>query len=44
MLFGLAQHHKYSIAELENMIAYEKDLIFDMVADYVASKKRAQES
>ena len=39
-IFGMVQHHKYSIDELESMIPYERDLYFDMLHDYV---KREEE-
>jgi hypothetical protein len=35
MIFSMAQHHKYSITELENMIPYERDLYFGMLLDYI---------
>ena len=34
-MFAMAQHHKYSIAELENLIPYERDLYVDMLLDYI---------
>ncbi len=39
VIFMLAQHHKYSIAEIENMIPYERDLYFGMLVDYVEQQK-----
>lgn len=35
IIFMLAQHHKYSIAEIESMIPYERDLYFGMLVDYI---------
>ena len=35
ILFNLAQHHKYSIDEMENMLPYERDLYFGMLTDYI---------
>ena len=35
MIFTLAQHHKYSIDEIENMLPYERDLYFQMLVDYI---------
>jgi hypothetical protein len=34
-IFALAQHHKYSITEIENLIPYERDLYFGMLLDYI---------
>ena len=31
----MAQHHKYSITEIENMLPYERDLYFSMLSDYL---------
>jgi len=35
MIWNLAQHHKYSITELENMLPYERDLYFSMLTNYI---------
>jgi len=35
MIFAMAQHHKYSITEIENMMPYERDLYFGMLVDYI---------
>lgn len=34
-LFSLAQHHKYSISELENILPFERDLYVEMLVDYM---------
>ncbi len=44
MVFSLAQHHKYSITEIENMIPYERDLYVDMLLDYLEQQKQEMES
>jgi hypothetical protein len=31
----MAQHHKYSIADLENLIPYERDLYFSMLIEFI---------
>jgi|TARA_A200000159_G_C7068329_1_gene233294 hypothetical protein len=31
----MAQHHKYSITEIENMIPYERELYFGMIVDFI---------
>ena len=35
MIFSMAQHHKYSINEIENLIPYERDLYFQMLVDHI---------
>jgi hypothetical protein len=34
VLFSLAHHHKYSIADLENLIVFEIDIYLKLIADY----------
>lgn len=31
----MAQHHKYSIAELENLIPFERDIYMNMLLEYL---------
>jgi len=38
-IFALAQHHKYSISELENLIPYERDIYLTMLIEYIEKKK-----
>lgn len=40
-MFALVQHHKYSLAELENMIPWEKHVYVDLLTEYL--KKKDQE-
>ena len=35
----MAQHHKYSITELENMLPYERDLYFSMLVEYLEKQQ-----
>jgi|TARA_R110000744_G_scaffold8945_8_gene29155 hypothetical protein len=35
----MAQHHKYSITELENMLPYERDLYFGMLVEYLEKQQ-----
>jgi hypothetical protein len=35
IIFSLAQHHKYSIADIENLIPYERDLYFEMLIAWI---------
>jgi hypothetical protein len=38
----MAQHHKYSISEIENMLPYERDLYFGMIVDWIEKQKDKQ--
>jgi hypothetical protein len=31
----MAQHHKYSISEIENLIPFERDLYLDMLLEHL---------
>lgn len=44
MVFSLAQHHKYSITEIENLIPYERDLYVDMLMEFLNKQKQEIES
>jgi hypothetical protein len=44
MVFSLAQHHKYSITEIENLIPYERDLYVDMLMEFLEKQKQEIES
>lgn len=35
----MAQHHKYSITELEALIPFERDLYVDMLTKYIDDQK-----
>lgn len=39
MVFAMAQHHKYSISEIENLIPYERDLYFGMIVNYIEQQE-----
>lgn len=41
--FAMAQHHGYSISELENMLPYERDIYISLVADHVQKEKQRRE-
>jgi hypothetical protein len=41
IVFSMAQHHKYSIDEIESLMPYERDLYFNMLIDFL--EKQAQE-
>ena len=34
-IFALAQHHKYSIAEIEDMIPFERDIYYMMLIEHI---------
>jgi hypothetical protein len=38
--FGLMQHHKYSLAELENMMPWEKTIYVALLANYIKEKEQ----
>jgi hypothetical protein len=35
----LAQHHKWSVSEIENMMPYERDLYVDMLRDFLEKER-----
>lgn len=35
----MAQHHKYSIDEIENMLPFERDLYFDMLLEFIKQQE-----
>jgi hypothetical protein len=37
-IFILAQHHKYSISEIENLIPFERDLYIDLLNKHLAEQ------
>jgi hypothetical protein len=39
-VFSLAQHHKYSIRDIENLMPYERDLYMDMLIEFIESTKQ----
>lgn len=45
-VFSLAQHHKYSITEIESLMPFERDIYVQMLVDYlkeVEEVKRKQQ-
>ncbi len=36
--FALAQHHKYSIKEIEDLIPWERDVYTDMLREWIAKE------
>jgi hypothetical protein len=39
----MAQHHKYSIAEIEDMMPYERDIYIDMLLAFLEKQKQEME-
>lgn len=35
VIFALAQHHKYQISEIENLLPFERDFYMDLLLDYI---------
>jgi hypothetical protein len=44
MIFALAQHHKYSITEIESLIPYERDLYVDLLMAHLEEQRQEIES
>ena len=38
-IFALAQHHKYQISEIENLIPFERDIYIDMLIEFIEEQK-----
>jgi hypothetical protein len=43
MNFSLMQHHKYSLAELEDMIPFERDIYITMLVNYLEEEQKRLE-
>jgi hypothetical protein len=41
-IFGMAQHHKYSIDEIESMMPYERDIYFELLIDFLRKQEEQQ--
>jgi hypothetical protein len=37
--FALMQHHKYSLAEIENMIPFERDIYIVMLQQFIKEQE-----
>ena len=44
IIFGMAQHHKYSIKEIEELYPFERDLYFEMLIEYLEQVKNEQQN
>ena len=43
-IFGLAQHHKWSVSDIEGLMPYERDLYFSMLLEFMERQKEAREN
>ena len=43
MNFALMQHHGYSLAEIENMIPFEREVYVGMLVQWLEEEKRNRE-
>jgi DNA replication initiation complex subunit (GINS family) len=41
-IFAMAQHHKYSITEIESMMPYERDVYFSLLINFIEEKKKEE--
>jgi len=44
MNFALMQYHKYSLAEVENMIPFEKEIYVSMLINYLEEENQRIQS
>jgi len=40
----MAQHHNYSLTELEELLPYERDIYMEMLIDHLAEVKEKSQS
>jgi hypothetical protein len=43
-VFALAQHYKYQISEIENIIPYERDIYLDMLLQFIEDSKQQEKN
>jgi|TARA_B100001964_G_scaffold223062_1_gene268612 hypothetical protein len=41
--FGMMQHHKYSLNELDEMLPWEREIYVGMLLNYLEEEKRKRE-
>ena len=39
LTFALAQHHKYSLSDIENLLPFERDIYVDLLLQYLEEIK-----
>tara|TARA_B100001778_G_C18140839_1_gene429321 strand:- start:123 stop:311 length:189 start_codon:yes stop_codon:yes gene_type:complete len=42
--FGLMQHHKYSLTELENMMPFEREIYVGLLLNYIKEEKEKEQA
>jgi hypothetical protein len=42
MVFGLVQHHKYNIFDIENLYPFERDIYYQMLIDHLDKVREEQ--
>jgi len=42
IIFSLAQHHNWSITEIENLIPFERDLYVEMLLEFIEEQKQKE--
>ena len=43
-IFSMAQHHKYSIGEIECLMPFERDIYMDMLLEHLRNLEEAKKS
>jgi hypothetical protein len=43
LMFSMAQHHKYSISDLENILPFERDLYAEMLVEFIDEQSKKQQ-
>jgi hypothetical protein len=43
VVFAMAQHHKYSISDIENLIPFERDIYITLLEDFLEKEKERHE-
>ena len=43
VLFALAQHHKYSLSDLDELIPFERDIYAEMLMKHISEQKEKLE-
>lgn len=44
MIFSLAQHHKYSINEIENLIPFERDIYVNLLLQHLEEVEKQKKN
>jgi len=43
-IWSLTFHHKYSIADLEEIIPFERDILLELTSDYIKKQQEEQQN